>query len=87
MGREKPPRRPASRFEGVVVLLWLSAFGTGVAAGIATGWAIGNYGDRPSGGIALVAGIGAGLLATAPLAGLAAGVRLLQSIDERLTER
>ncbi len=86
--REKPPRRPASRFEGVITLLWLAAFVAGIATGIATGWAVSNYGDdEPAGWVALVSGIGAGFVAAAPLAGLAACVRLLQSIDERLAGR
>ncbi len=81
----KPPPRPPTRFEGVITLLWLAAFVAGIATGIATAWAVSNYGDdEPAGWVALVSGIGAGFVAAAPFAGLAAVVRLLQSIDERV---
>ncbi|MCL4836454.1 MAG: hypothetical protein KJ058_00625 [Thermoanaerobaculia bacterium] len=69
----------------MITLLWLAAFVAGIATGIATGWAVGHYGDDgPRGWVALVSGFGAGFVAAAPFAGLAAVVRLLQSIDERL---
>jgi len=73
---------PAARFGPVVVWLWASAVVMGAVSGYASGWAAGQA--DISRGWAVAAGIVAALVGAAPLAGLAAVVRLLASIDGRL---